>query len=46
VENAGGSETSCRKCAVCAVNCTMGFRVNERLAEITRLASLPSAILG
>jgi succinate dehydrogenase/fumarate reductase-like Fe-S protein len=35
----------CSNCNECSINCPRGFNVREKIADISRLASVPSEFL-
>jgi hypothetical protein len=39
------SNNPCQNCDACTVNCTKNFNVREKIADISRLANVPSDFL-
>lgn len=45
LDHIGGSEDPCGDCNGCTVQCSRGFRVAERIADVSRLSAIPRDML-
>jgi len=42
----GTGDSPCDDCLVCSVNCTKGFQIKEKIADISRLKNVPTEFLA